>query len=139
MNKPFEIERTYNAPVALVWKALTDKNEMKKWYFDLEEFKPEVGFTFEFEGGPDDRKYIHHCEITEVIENQKLTYSWAYVGYEGCSYVTFDLFDEGNKTHLKLIHSGLDTFPPLADFAKENFAMGWNEIIGKNLKEFVEG
>ena len=42
------IERTFNAPVARVWKALTDVEEMRHWYFDLKEFKPEVGFEFEF-------------------------------------------------------------------------------------------
>ena len=42
------IERTFAAPVARVWKALTDVGEMKQWYFDLKEFKPEVGFEFEF-------------------------------------------------------------------------------------------
>ena len=32
------IERTFAAPVARVWKALTDVGEMKQWYFDLKEF-----------------------------------------------------------------------------------------------------
>lgn len=138
MSQPFTIERSYKAPVSTVWKALTDKNEMKKWYFDLEEFKPEVGFVFEFEGGPEDRKYIHHCEVTEVIENKKLTYSWAYAGYEGQSYVTFELFPEGDSTRLKLTHAGLETFPPIADFAKANFEAGWTDIIGRSLKEYLE-
>ena len=42
------IERTFNAPVAKVWNAITDAEEMRQWYFDLKEFKPEVGFEFEF-------------------------------------------------------------------------------------------
>jgi len=50
-NKPFVIERIYNAPIARVWKAITNKADMKKWYFDLAEFKPEVGFEFQFLGG----------------------------------------------------------------------------------------
>ena len=29
---PFVIERTYNAPVDKVWKAITDKGQMKKKY-----------------------------------------------------------------------------------------------------------
>ena len=45
---PFVIERTFNAPVERVWKALTDRNETKQWYFDIEKFNPEVGFEFEF-------------------------------------------------------------------------------------------
>ena len=34
------VERTLNAPVAQVWKALTDVDQMREWYFDLKEFKP---------------------------------------------------------------------------------------------------
>jgi len=40
MNRePLVIERTYNTTVEKVWKAITDKDEMKHWYFDLEEFR----------------------------------------------------------------------------------------------------
>jgi len=137
-TQPFVIERTYNAPVALVWKAITNKDDMKKWYFDFSEFKPEVGFEFQFTGGPPEKTYLHLCKITEVVENKKLTYSWRYDGYEGNSFVTFELFDEGNSTRLKLTHAGLETFPAIKDFAKENFEAGWTEIIGKSLKDFVE-
>src|SRR6266516_4367202 len=40
------IERTFNAPVARAWKALTNVEQMREWYFDLKDFKPEVGFEF---------------------------------------------------------------------------------------------
>ena len=42
------MERTLDAPVAKVWKALTDVDQIREWYFDLKEFKPEIGFEFEF-------------------------------------------------------------------------------------------
>lgn len=140
-SAPFTIERIYNAPIERVWKAITDKNEMKQWYFDLAEFKPEVGFEFQFYGeGKTGEKFLHHCKITDVIENKKLRHSWRYEGYEGNSFVTFELFDEGGKTRLKLTHEGLETFPKTAndDFAKANFAEGWTYIIGTALPEFVE-
>jgi uncharacterized protein YndB with AHSA1/START domain len=137
--EPFVIERIYDAPVPRVWKAITDKDEMKQWYFDLAEFRPEIGFEFQFLAGKDDVKYLHLCKITEVIPQKKLTYSWRYDGYAGISYVTFELSSEGNKTRLKLTHTGLESFPEEnPDFAKENFAGGWNQIIGTSLKEFVE-
>lgn len=137
---PFIIERTLNAPIDLVWLAITDKAQMKQWYFDLADFKAEVGFTFEFFGGPEDGIQYHHvCEITEVIPGKKLTYSWRYEGYEGISYVTFELTPEGQATRIKLTHAGLDTFPASnPDFAKENFAQGWTDFIGKELKMYVE-
>ncbi len=138
-NEPFVIERTYNAPVEKVWKAITDKDDMKQWYFDLAEFKPEVGFEFTFTGGPPEKCYLHICKITEVVPGKKLTYSWRYDGYEGNSFVTWELFAEGAFTRLKLTHAGLETFPVSnPDLAKENFVKGWNHIVGISLMEFVE-
>ena len=140
-NEPIVIERTLNAPVEKVWKAITDKDQMKKWYFDIENFKPEVGCEFQFIGGNEDntKTYIHLCKITEVIAGKKLTYSWRYKSYEGISFVTFELFAEGDKTKLKLTHEGLETFPASnSDLRKENFAEGWTYIIGRSLPGYVE-
>ncbi|HEY9005034.1 SRPBCC family protein [Ohtaekwangia sp.] len=138
-NTPFVIERTYNAPVESVWKALTDKNEMKQWYFDLAEFKPEVGFEFQFTAkGKDGKEFIHLCKVTDVVKGQKLSYSWRYKGYEGNSLVTFELFKEGNQTRLKLTHAGLETFPASEDFARKNFVEGWTYITGTSLKQYLE-
>ncbi|MDP4263701.1 MAG: SRPBCC domain-containing protein [Bacteroidota bacterium] len=139
-TEPFIIERVYNAPVVKVWKAITDKDEMKQWYFDLAAFKPEVGFEFRFYGeGHKGEKYLHLCKVMEAVPGKKLTYSWRYDGYEGNSFVTFELFGEGDKTRLKLTHEGLETFPANnPDFAKESFAGGWTHIIGISLPAFVE-
>jgi uncharacterized protein YndB with AHSA1/START domain len=132
------IERTFAAPVARVWKALTDVGEIKQWYFDLKEFKPEVGFEFEFIVEHEGMKYHHLCKITEVIPQRKLAYTWRYKGHKGNSLVTFELFADGNKTQLKLTHEGLETFPKTPSFARKNFMEGWTQIIGSSLKEFVE-
>lgn len=136
-NKPIIVERKYNAPISKVWKAITDKEEMKQWYFDLAEFQPELGFKFQFIGGTEDNQYLHLCEIIEVIPKKKLTYSWRYDGYEGNSFVTFELFEEGDETRLKLTHRGLESFPANPDFAKTNFQMGWDQIINTSLKEYL--
>ena len=132
------IERTFNAPVARVWKALTNADEMRVWYFDLKEFKPEVGFEFEFTVEHEGTKYHHLCKITEVIPQKKIAYTWRYAGEEGNSLVTFELFTDGGKTRLKLTHEGLETFPKLPAYAKTNFEKGWTEIIGSSLKQYVE-
>ena len=132
------IERTLNAQVARVWKALTDADEMRAWYFDLKKFKPEVGFEFEFTVEHEGTKYHHLCKITEVIPQKKIAYTGRYAGKEGDSLVTFELFADGDKTRLKLTHEGLETFPKLPAYAKTNFEKGWTEIIGSSLKQFVE-
>src|SRR5207247_6533471 len=138
MNEaPFVIERTFNAPAKTVWQAITDKNQMKQWYFDLAEFKPEVGFEFQFVAGDDKKQWLHLCKVTEVDPGKKITYSWRYDGYSGISFVSFELFPEENKTRLKLTHAGLDSFPSETEpgLKKENFAAGWTDIIGRSLKE----
>ena len=132
------IERTLNAQVARVWKALTDADEMRAWYFDLKKFKPEVGFEFEFTVEHEGTKYHHLCKIMEVIPQKKIAYTWRYAGEEGDSLVTFELFADGDKTRLKLTHEGLETFPKLPAYARTNFEKGWTEIIGSSLKQFVE-
>ena len=138
-TEPFVIERVFNAPVNRVWQAITDKDKMKEWYFDFKSFKPEPGYTFQFYGGTEEKQYLHLCKITDVVPGKKISYSWEYEGFPGKSFVTFELFDEGGKTRLKLTHEGLETFPAdNPDFAKENFVAGWTEIIGTNLKKFVE-
>ena len=93
-NEQFVIEKTFNAPVEKVWRAITDKEEMKQWYFDLAEFKPEVGFEFRFYGSTPEKQYLHICVITEVEEYKKLSYSWRYDGYEGISYLEIPLGDQ---------------------------------------------
>jgi len=138
-TEPFVKEITLNAPASKVWKAISDKDEMKQWYFDLPEFKAEIGFEFQFYGGEEDKLYLHLCKVTEVIPGKKLTYSWRYDGYSGISFVTFELFEEGNKTRLKLTHAGLESFPAdNPDLARKNFEMGWNQIIGESLKNYLE-
>jgi len=138
-TEPLIKEVLLDAPVSKVWKAITDRKDMKQWYFNIAEFKPRVGFEFQFEGGKEDKSYLHLCKITEVIPGKKLAYSWRYDGYPGSTLVTFELFAEGNKTRLKLTHEGLESFgTDNPDFAKENFVEGWTLLIEKSIKEFVE-
>lgn len=138
-NEPVIIERLLNASVERVWNAITNKDEMKRWYFDFKEFKAEVGFEFQFYGGPPERQYLHLCKITEVVVGKKLTYSWRYDGYAGNSFVTFELFGVGTTTRVRLTHAGLETFPKdNPDLAKHNFVAGWTDIIGRSLKEHME-
>jgi uncharacterized protein YndB with AHSA1/START domain len=132
------VERTFDAPVGRVWTALTDVNEMRQWYFDLKEFKPQIGFEFEFVVEHEGNTYHHLCKVTEVIPEKKIAYTWRYKGEVGDSLVTFELFGEGDRTRLKLTHSGIETFPKTPAYARKNFEAGWTEIVGSELKRFVE-
>jgi uncharacterized protein YndB with AHSA1/START domain len=137
-NQPIITERTFNVPIAKVWEALTDNKQMKKWYFDLPDFKPEVGFEFSFSAGEKNKQYLHLCKVKEVVPAKKIAYSWRYDGYPGNSLVSFELFEEDKKTKLRLVHEGLETFGTSnPDLAKENFSIGWNYILDKSLKDYL--
>jgi uncharacterized protein YndB with AHSA1/START domain len=140
-TEPVIKEVLLNVPVSKVWKAITNKQDMSHWCFDLlTEFKPEKGFEFQFKGkGEKGQLYLHLCKVTEAIPGKKLSYSWRYKDYLGNSLVTFELFEEGEKTRLRLTHEGIESFgKDNPDLAKESFDKGWSEILGKSLKEYLE-
>jgi uncharacterized protein YndB with AHSA1/START domain len=139
-SKNVNVERVFKASSSKLWRALTEKELMKQWYFDLAEFKAEIGFAFEFTGGHEDgTQYKHLCVITEVVPEKKLVYSWRYDGYQGISHVCFELFEENEYTRLKLTHSGIDSFlASNPDLAIHNFEAGWDAIINTSLKSYLE-
>ncbi len=138
VGEDFVIERTYNAPVAAVWQAITDRDAIKQWFMDFEDFKPEIGSKFHFTAKDNDQvSWLHRCVVKYVIPLKKLAYSWRYEGYEGDTLVTMELFDEGDETRVKLTHSGLSNLAKIPAFARENFAAGWTKLIGTLLKNYV--
>lgn len=138
-KKTVVIERILNAPVSKVWEALINNQELKQWYFQLEEFRAEKGFQFTFKGDTEDCiEYTHLCEVTEVIAEKKLAYTWKYEGHPGDSLVCFELRADGKKTHLTLTHTGLESFAGNGkNFTADSFNGGWTHF-GDALKAHVE-
>lgn len=140
MHENVTVSVKVDAPAEKVWNAITDKEQMKQWYFDISDFELGEHKTFNFFEPGDAKKFHHHCEILEVIPNKKLKHSWTYPDYtHDRTIVKWELQPEDNGTLIKLTHKGLENFDHLgADFRKESYEAGWNEIVTKNLKEFVE-
>ncbi|WP_262732844.1 SRPBCC family protein [Gaetbulibacter sp. NE] len=137
-DKIVTVSQKVNTSIERVWKAITHKDQMKNWYFELEEFLPEKGFKFEFIGyGHTGEQFNHLCEITEVIPLKKLQYSWEYKGYVGKSFVTFYLDENAKSTTITVTHEGIETFPDHPDFDKSNFTGGWKHIIKKSLYNYL--
>lgn len=129
-----------NHSISNVWNAISNKNEMKNWYFDLDDFKPEIKFKFKFYGGEEDcKQYLHLCEVVEVVKEKRLAYSWEYLGYKGISFVEFELFEQENGTLLELKHRNVEMIDKTnPDFAKENFVAGWKHIIQTALPNYLD-
>jgi len=134
------VEKMFELPANEIWNAITDNNELKNWYFKLEDFQPKVGFKFDFMGGPDEGpQYLHLCEVTEVVEGKKIAYTWRYDNYPGNSVVTWELLDKETQTLVRITHTGLETFAEAGkDFTKENFKEGWTYFLNTALKDYLE-
>lgn len=131
-NEPIIIERIYSATVTKMWKALTGKDQLKDWFFEMDEFKVEKGFEFRFIAYGE-TLYPHLCKIMEVIPDKKLSYDWRYEGWEGSSLVTFELSDEEGKARMKFTHDGLEAFSYMPYFENKDYAEYFKVAWGKLL------
>ena len=139
-DSPISIKQEINASIDKVWKAITDKNQMIKWYFEnIPDFKPTVGFETRFNIHHNGKDYLHIWKVTDVIPIQKIVYNWKYEGYTGDSFVIWELNTEDNKTILKFSHHGQSSFPQdNPDFKRENCTQGWIYFIQERLKHFLD-
>lgn len=141
LGEDYVFERHFKASPAKVWAAITDPDKIRAWGFGIADFRAELGFMFEFDGGPDEGpKYHHTCIVTEVVPGQRLTYTWKYATHPATTYVRWEIFPDGEGSRLVLTHRGLDQFAASdPNLARENFALGWTDIVGEILAGQVEG
>jgi uncharacterized protein YndB with AHSA1/START domain len=111
-----------------VWRALTDSKLLASWLME-NDLKPVLGHTFDFRSKPmGDWDGVVHCQVLEVVPNEKLSYSWR--GGSGKTaldtIVTWTLTPNGAGTRLHLEHTG---FTEGATFAYEAMGRGWREKL----------
>lgn len=139
-EKPVIIENSFNVSIERVWKAITDIDEMKLWYFgNIDSFKPEVGSKSRFAVQSGERIFTHLWEVTEVEDLRRITYNWKYKEHAGDSFVTFELSEIGLITNLKLTLNIVEDFnEEIPEFKRESCVGGWNYFINERLKEYLE-
>ncbi len=137
---PIIVEQNFNASIETVWNAITEVDQMQKWYFaDILAFKPEIGFETQFIVQPGERSFNHMWEVTEVVPLKKISYNWKYDEYPGNSTVSFELYEENDSTILRLTHKVTENFPDdIPEFKKQSGLTGWTYFIKKSLKKYLE-
>jgi uncharacterized protein YndB with AHSA1/START domain len=137
---PIIVEATFNSRITEVWKAITNVEEMRHWFFEnIPDFKPEIGFEITFDVKSGERMFPHHWKITGVVAPRKIIYNWKYDGYPGNSNVTFEISKKGEGSHLRLIHRVTEDFPQdIPEFRRESCVDGWNYFIQDRLKKYLE-
>lgn len=119
-----------------IWKTLTSGALMARWIeMTPTGFEAVAGNRFAFQttpGGAWDG--VIHCEVLEVIPNERLVFSWksgneGNVGYGSRvdTIVTFTLAKVENGTRLRLVHSGFVL--PKNETAFRNMGEGWKKVV----------
>jgi uncharacterized protein YndB with AHSA1/START domain len=125
------------APVQRVWAFLTDPQKLSTWLMDSD-FSPAPGTNFRFTSPPSGRwDGTIHCEVQDVIENERISYTWCANDIGVTTIVTFDLEATRQGTHLTLTHVGFDE---AMGGAAGRHAAGWAgclnalrvAVLGKN-------
>ncbi len=137
MIQPIVKEITINAPVTKVWQAISSKDDLAKWFHPSDDFKLEIGHTFHMTGQHEGKEYPHTMTITEIIPEQKLGLDWYIEGDAGVTQVTYELKAEGDKTKVKLTHTGFDKYAE-GEANRNDYNGGWEHVLNTLLKEYVE-
>ncbi len=138
-DPPIIVREDFGCGTNLLWNALTNHSEMKKWYFEaLDDFQPEVGFKTEFKVQSENRLFTHQWEVLEVIPGEKITYSWRFSEYSGASTSCFEVLGNQDSSSLQLTILVQEDFPDdIPEFKRESCIGGWNYFIHGNLKKHL--
>ena len=120
----FQIERVVviDAPVEVVWRTITEPEQIRQWFADRVELVLEPGGRGLM--GFEDRALPLVVEAVEPPTH--FSFRWNHPAGEepaagNSTLVEFTLVGEGERTHLRVVESGLDVLAwPVSD--KEHFA-----------------
>ncbi len=109
MGETVVLDFEVHSPVERVWHALTQADMLSRWMlFDATDFRPVVGHKFQLRGKPTTGwTGVVACEVLEVDEPHRLSYTWGVEANEHHTTVTWTLTGaDGGVTRLHLEQSG---------------------------------
>lgn len=128
-----------NAPAALVWKALTDAEIVKQYFFGTNQQSDwQVGGDITWTGEWEGKTYQDHGKIIEITPGSYLKYSyWSSMSGtedkpENYQNVSYTLTEKEGVTTLEIGQENIKS-----EAAKEHSEQNWQRIFGK-MKEMVE-
>ncbi len=135
MKKDLKFEEVYPYPPERVWQALTDSKLISQWLME-NDFEPRVGHKFNFKTDPGPGfDGVVHCEVLEVDEPYRLSYTWQGGGND--TVVTFTLKPVSEGTHLTLVHTGFEGIKGM--MTAFILGRGWRtKILRRNLLETLK-
>ena len=132
------VEEVFPHTPETIWKTLTTGELMGRWLMMKPMgFEPVKGARFTYQTTPAGAwNGVIHCEVLEVMRNERLSYSWqgghdgnAQYGSRLDTIVTLTLARVDGGTRLRLVHSGFET--PKNDSAFKNMSDGWKTVVDR--------
>jgi uncharacterized protein YndB with AHSA1/START domain len=132
------VEEVFPHTPETIWKTLTTGELMGRWLMMKPTgFEPVKGARFTYQTTPAGAwNGVIHCEVLEVMRNERLSYSWqgghdgnAQYGSRLDTIVTLTLARVDGGTRLRLVHSGFET--PKNDSAFKNMSDGWKTVVDR--------
>jgi len=114
------------APLERVWQFLTDKEKLSGWLMD-NDIELEEGARFKYTAPPSgawDGNIF--CEIVDIIEHERLSYTWNANDIGVDTLVTLELSARKDGTQLVLTHGQLEG---AAAGAAGRHAAGWTNVL----------
>ena len=105
VGRSIEKERFINAAPARVFRALTEKAELERWFVTKAEIDLRPGGAIRFEWGPD---AVEIGKILVLEPPHRISYTWEALEPSPTT-ITFELTAENDGTRLKLTHTGIGT------------------------------
>lgn len=137
------MERVFDAPRKLVWKAHTDPKILEQWWgprkyaATIEILEPRVGGKWKFINEADGEKHVFFGEFREVAEPEFMTWTFNYEPYPNNTIVETIRFEElpGDKTKLSVV-SKYPSIEALEGMMQGGMEEGANETWDR-LEEFL--
>ena len=132
-----EIVRTIGAPPDRVFRALTEADELARWWTSSGTSEPRTGgaFSYRFEFDDPSRDHTYEGAYHDVSAGERISYPWQ--ASLGETTVDIRLRPTGDGTELVLRHFGWGDGTE-ADEAVKLHEQGWSFFLD-NLKSYLDG
>jgi len=131
------VEEVFPHAPETIWKTLTTAELIGRWLMAPTGFEPVEGKRFTFQTRPAGAwDGVIHCQVLEVIANERLAYSWkggheGNVGYGSLldTVVTWTLFRTADGTRVRFVHAGFVV--PRNRSALDTLGNGWKTVVSR--------
>ena len=132
MPKTFEHTLTVDRSRDDVFRALTDAEQLKRWWITDGISEPRTGgrFRYEWRMADPSNDHVQEGAYDEVVDRERIAYPWATPA--GDSRVAVTLAEHDGGTRVSLVHEGISE-----DDHFERYEQGWTGFLA-NLKSVLE-